>query len=142
VLLSQSTGETRLDGSNHTIIYTAEALETAETQLGRSALQLVRSSSDGGLGFREMRVLVAVGIEAHRRRTGAGGRPFNPAKVPKVIEECGGLMPVLKQVVQAIMLSVALGSNPAADEDDDDEDDQEDEPTEATPFPGPISSAG
>lgn len=137
MLVSKATGETQLDGTDYRLIFTAEAWEAAETQLGRSAFTLVQDAGTGRIGFRELRVLLGVSIEAHRRRNGAHGKPFNPARVPKIIEQAGGLMPVVQQVTQAMVLSTALGANDATDDDDDDEGD---EPTEASPFAGTSSS--
>jgi hypothetical protein len=120
-LLNPSTGETTLDGTEATIVYTVESLTWIEANLpGRSVMEILEHGRRARWKISELQVVVWAGMEAHRRRTGAGGSQVNPAKALGVIEDGGGLHPVAMQVMDALMRSTALGLNPDRDRRGDD----------------------
>lgn len=131
MILNKETGESVLDGTDYHFIFTGEALVWAEKHLNTGTLELISKASDGLIGLNDVQVLLGCGIEAHRRRNGSNGKPFNLAKAAKVVLDGGGLMTVLPQVVAALVASPALGLSGADDEEDEDD---------AAPFDGPRSS--
>jgi hypothetical protein len=113
MLVNRYTGETVIDHTDTSIVYTLESFMWIEQHLeGRTVTEVLERGRRAYFSIKELQVLVWAGMEAHRRRRGSHGGQVNPAKALKVIEDGGGLTPVAMQVMEALMRSTALGLNP------------------------------
>lgn len=122
MLLNEQTGESTIDGTDATLIYTIEALTWIESNLpGRSVMGILEEGRQAHWQAKELIILTWAGMECHRRRNGGGGREINPAAAMKVIEAGGGLHPVAMVVMDALMRSSALGLNPDRDRPEDED---------------------
>jgi hypothetical protein len=113
MLINRETGETSIEGTDATIVYTLESLTWIESNLpGRSVMEILEEGRSAHWKAKELMILVWAGMEAHRRRGGGYGRQINPVSALKVIEDGGGLNPVAMLVMDSLMRSTALGLNP------------------------------
>ncbi len=112
MLLNPQTGESTIDGTEATIVYTVESFLWIEANLpGRTVMAILEEGRRAHWRTAELQILIWAGMEAHRRRQGAGGGQVNPAKALEVIEAGGGVQPVALTVMDALMRSTALGLN-------------------------------
>ncbi|HEV2071105.1 MAG TPA: hypothetical protein VGR26_15045 [Acidimicrobiales bacterium] len=132
MLLNKATGETRIDGTEATVIFTVEALMWVENNLPDvTPMEILERARQGRVSPKTLQILIWAGMEAHRRRMGQGSRPVNPAKAIKIIEQGGGMTPVATQVMEALMRSTGLGLT-TIDRGEDDEQEGADEPSVPT----------
>ncbi len=112
MLLNRETGETQIEGTGVTIVYTIESVMWIEKHVdGLTPMELLERASQGKVSMSHLQIMVWAGMEAWRRRNASYGPQVNPAQAVKVIEDGGGLQPVQNQVFNAFALSPALGLN-------------------------------
>lgn len=108
----------RAGGQEYRLLFTNRALAEAEKTAGVSILALVNGFTDNRSGINELAHLMRAGLEAARRESRDGGRPYTLNQAFDILDKAG-FAPVLSTVLEAV--SEVLGYDGAdAEEDDDD----------------------
>ena len=134
-LVNKITGEAVIDGTSHHLVFTAAAFLQAETMLGLTTPEIIQRARSNALGFRELQVLVAAGMEGWASR-----QPLAPKKAPSptkalsIIEKAGWYA-TSQAVGEAILFSTAMGI--LTDDDRGAETDDDEEGEDAPPGTGP-----
>ena len=94
-------GILKLGDEERPILFTIRALADVETQLGKTVQKIGQSMQGEGLPLADLARLTLTGLEAARRDTYPGTRPYTIADAWAIIESMG-FLPATKAVFAAI----------------------------------------
>ena len=101
------------------ILFTNRALAQAETQLGKTVLQIVSDASGDNLGIGDVTRLLLVGMQAARRDKKERGTPPSMKDAFDVIDQVG-FAEVTRVVFEALAAVLSYAPKKGKEPDDDD----------------------